>query len=64
MKFFGNIGCISKDLFEQLFIDGVHLVTKLHKNMKNALMRLHDQVMLRKRALIESLNDELISVGL
>lgn len=58
-KLFGDKGYISKDLFEQLFIDGVHLVTKLRKNMKNALMLLQDRIMLRKRALIESVNDEL-----
>jgi hypothetical protein len=58
-KLFGDKGYISKDLFEQLFVDGVHLITKLRKNMKNALMLLHDRIMLRKRALIESVNDEL-----
>lgn len=58
-KLFGDKGYIGKDLFEQLFIDGVHLVTKLKKNMKNALMLLHDRIMLRKRALIESVNNEL-----
>ena len=30
-KLFGDRGYISKDLFEQLFIDGVHLVTRLKK---------------------------------
>lgn len=58
-KLFGDKGYISKDLFEQLFVDGVHLITKLRKNMKNALMLLHDRIMLRKRALIETVNDEL-----
>lgn len=58
-KLFGDKGYIGKDLFEQLFVDGVHLITKLKKNMKNALMLLHDRIMLRKRALIESVNDEL-----
>ena len=37
-KLFGGRGYISKDLFEQLFIDGVHLITRLKKGMKNALM--------------------------
>ena len=37
-KLFGDRGYISKDLFEQLFIDGVHLITRLKKGMKNALM--------------------------
>jgi hypothetical protein len=58
-KLFGDKGYISKNLSEQFFIDGVHLVTGLRKNMKNALMLLHDRIMLRKRALIESVNDEL-----
>lgn len=61
-KLFGDKGYISKDLFEQLFVDGVHLITKLRKNMKNALMLLQDRIMLRKRALIENVNDELKNI--
>lgn len=61
-KLFGDKGYISKDLFEQLFVDGVHLITKFRKNMKNALMLLHDRIMLRKRALIETVNDELKNI--
>ncbi len=38
-KLFGDKGYISKDLFEQLFIDGIHLITKIKKNMKNSLMQ-------------------------
>ena len=30
-ELFGDKGYISKDLFEQLFIDGVHLITKIKK---------------------------------
>lgn len=58
-KLFGDKDYIGKDLFEQLFVDGVYLITKLRKNIKNALMLLNDQIMLHKRALIESVNDEL-----
>ena len=61
-KLFGDRGYISKDLFEQLFIDGVHLVTRLKKGMKNALMLQHDKIMLRKRSLIETVNDQLKNV--
>lgn len=61
-KLFGDKGYIGQDLFEQLFIDGIHLVTKLKKNMKNSLMDIKDKLMLRKRALIESVNDELKNV--
>ena len=61
-KLFGAKGYISKDLFEQLFIDGVHLITKIKKNMKNSLMLLQDKIALRKRALIEIVNDELKNI--
>lgn len=58
-KIFGDKGYLSKDLFEKLFIDGIHLVTKIKKNMKNALMHTYDKILLRKRAVIESVNDVL-----
>ena len=61
-KLFGDKGYISKDLFEQLFIDGVHLTTKIKKNMKNSLMLLQDKIALRKRALTETVNDELKNI--
>tara|TARA_B100002003_G_C13672217_1_gene340305 strand:- start:16 stop:498 length:483 start_codon:yes stop_codon:yes gene_type:complete len=58
-KLYGDKGYIGKDLFEKLFVDGVHLVTKIRKNMKNNLMHTYDKVMLKKRAIIETVNDEL-----
>lgn len=58
-KLYGDKGYISKDLFEKLFVDGVHLITKIRKNMKNCLMLMQDKIALRKRALIETVNDEL-----
>lgn len=58
-KLFGDKGYISKDLFEQMFVDGVHLITKVKKNMKNSMMLLADKIHLKKRALIETVNDEL-----
>jgi hypothetical protein len=39
-KIYGDKGYIGKDLFEQLFVNGIHLVTKIRKNMKNSLMLL------------------------
>jgi hypothetical protein len=65
-KIFGKLiadkGYISKSLFEQLFIDGIHLITKIRKNMKNSLMHIHDKILLKKRALIETVNDELKNI--
>lgn len=61
-KLFGDKGYISKTLFEQLFINGIHLITKLRKNMKNSLMHIQDKILLKKRALIETVNDELKNI--
>lgn len=65
-KIFGKLiadkGYISKTLFEQLFIDGIHLITKIRKNMKNSLMHMYDKILLKKRALIETVNDELKNI--
>ncbi len=58
-KLVGDKGYISQNLFEQLFIDGIHLITKIRKNMKNSLMLIRDKIILRQRALIETVNDEL-----
>ena len=33
------------------------MVTKIKKNMKNCLMHIYDKILLRKRAVIESVND-------
>lgn len=65
-KIFGKLvadkGYISKTLFEELFIDGIHLITKLKKNMKNSLVVMNDHILLRKRALVETVNDELKNI--
>ncbi len=42
---------------------GVELLTKLKKNMKPRLIRLWDKLMLRKRALIESVIDQLKNIS-
>lgn len=56
-KLFGDRGYISHPLFEQLWEQGLQLVTRVKKNMKNKLLPLFDKLMLRKRALIESVFD-------
>ena len=45
--------------FNELFINDIQLVTKFKNNMKNALMSWEDKILLRKRSVIESVNDEL-----
>ena len=61
-KLVGDKGYISKTLFDELFIDGIHLITKIRKNMKNSLMLVQDKILLRKRALVETVNDELKNI--
>ena len=48
----------SKKLFEQLLDRGLISMTGIKKNMKNRLIPLFDKLMLRKLALIESLNNK------
>jgi hypothetical protein len=62
-KLFGDRGYISQDLFEQLWAEGLQLITKLKRNMKNKLMPVLDKLLLRKRALIECVNDQLKNVS-
>jgi hypothetical protein len=61
-KLFGDRGYISHALFERLWGHGVQLVTKLKKKMKNALVPLLDKILLRKRTLIETVNDQLKNI--
>ena len=62
-KLFGDKGYISQALFETLLSRGVELITNIRKNMKNSLMRLEDKMMLRKRFLIETVNDQLKNIS-
>ncbi len=62
-KLVGDKGYIGKNLFQRLFVDGIQLITKLKNNMKGALMSLSDKVLLRKRAIIETINDELKNIA-
>lgn len=61
-KLFGDKGYISKELVKILFTDGIHLVTGIRNNMKNSLMSMNDKIMLRKRSVIETVNDELKNI--
>jgi hypothetical protein len=62
-KVFGDRGYISQALFETLFTQGVQLITKLRKDMKNKLLPMVDKLLLRKRSLIETVNDQLKNIS-
>ena len=56
-KLFADKGYISQKLFDSLFEEGIQLITGLRVNMKNKLMPFYDKTMLRKRYIIETIND-------
>ena len=62
-KLFGDKGYISKDLFDELFERGLQLITGIRKNMQNRLMPMMDKILLRKRAIIETINDQLKNIS-
>jgi hypothetical protein len=66
-KIFGSLyadkGYISKELTALLFDQGLHLVTGIRNNMKNVLMTLKDKILLRKRSVIETINDQLKNIA-
>lgn len=62
-KLFGDKAYRSQPMFEQLLQQGVQLITRLKANMKNRLMPLTDKLLLRKRAIIESVTDQLKNIS-
>ena len=62
-KLVGDKGYISQKMFDKLYLQGLQLVTKIKKNMKNKLMATVDKLLLRKRAIIESVNDQLKNIS-
>lgn len=63
-KLFADKGYISKKLFEELLRTfNVQLVTGIRSNMKNVLMPLMDKLLLRKRAIVETIIDQLKNIS-
>ena len=62
-KLFGDKGYLSQALFEQLWEQGIQLITKLKTTMKNRLMEMADKLWQRQRAVIETIIDQLKNVS-
>ena len=58
-RLYGDRGYLSKDLREKLRSQGVNLIYKVRKNMRPLDLSVSDEVLLRKRMLIESVIREL-----
>ena len=61
-KLFADKGYISEKLTKILFVNDIHLITSIRNNMKNSLMTMSDKILLRKRSVIETVNDELKNI--
>jgi hypothetical protein len=61
-KLFADKGYVSEKLAKILFVNDIHLITGIRNNMKNSLMSMNDKILLRKRSIIETINDELKNI--
>lgn len=59
---FADKGLINQKAFEQLFQKGLQPITGIRSNMKNKLMNMTQKLLLKKRGMIESINDFLKTV--
>lgn len=57
-KLIGDRGYISQRLFQVLWDRGLQLITKIRRSTHNKLMPMVDKLLLRKRAIIETINDQ------
>jgi predicted ATPase len=62
-KLFGDRRYVSQVLFEEFYEQGLQLITKAKKNRKQRLVKLIDKILLRKRVVIESVNDPLQNIS-
>jgi hypothetical protein len=65
-KLFADKGYLSQPLFEQLFAQGIQLITLPKKKKKapdHRLMPLWDKLLARKRSIIETINDQLKNIS-
>ena len=50
-------------MFVEFFEQEIQLITGIRKNMKNRLMPFMDKILLRKRFIIETINDQLKNIS-
>ena len=62
-KLFGDKGYLSKTLAEELWEQGVPLITRRRRHMKPVILSDFDKLLLRKRSLIKTINDQLKNIS-
>ncbi|WP_387440015.1 IS982 family transposase [Photorhabdus sp. RM105S] len=60
---YGDKGYLSQALSDELEAEGITLITSVRRNMKAKFLSLWDKIMLRKRFLIETVNDQLKNIS-
>ena len=61
-KMFGDKGYISQALHDELLENNLEIITSIRKNRKPRLLTLIDKLLLRKRSVIETINDQLKNI--
>ncbi len=61
-KMFGDKGYINKALADLLFDDGLQLLTSVRRNMKQKTLSNEEKLLLPKRSVIGTMNDELKNI--
>ena len=62
-KLYADKGYISKALTGELLDKGIELITTVRKNMKKKFISLWDRALLKKRFIIETVNDQLKNIS-
>jgi DDE family transposase len=62
-KLIGDKGYLSQELVATLLQHGVDLITPIKRPMKQRLLKLNDKLLLRKRAIIETITDQLKNIS-
>ena len=62
-KLYGEKGYMGESLLEKVFVNGIERISKVKNNMKKWLMSMGDKILVRKRGVIESVNEELKKIG-
>ncbi len=61
-KIFGDKGYIGKKIFNDLFKKGLKLITGIRNNMNNQIVDMEEKLLLKKRFIIETINDQLKNI--
>ncbi|MEO1149150.1 MAG: IS982 family transposase [Cyanobacteria bacterium J06638_22] len=62
-KLFGDKGYLSQPLRDELRDIGIDLITSIRRNMQPQLLPLYDKLMLKRRSIIETINDQLKNIS-